>query len=332
MSEDSPPSRQRTPVGRLGAGTAVRSPPPTNRRRGYPAVVSDDSLRWLTPQPQLTDPIMVVMLTGWIDAGGAARAAVEAIQDESGASPVAQLDDDLYVDFRARRPTMELREGLNILLDWERITVSVGHDQTGHDLVLLTGPEPDMAWHRFTRAIGQLATDLRVGRMVHLGAYPFAAPHTRPSRLSVTSPSQDVLAHVSFLRSSIDVPGGVAASLEHDFHQRGIPSLGIWAQVPHYVSAMPYPAASVALLEGVKDATGLVFDAAGLRDDAITQRKRLDSLIASNDDHAKMVEQLEQIYDSSDDSFSSTDGGPSLELRSGDELAAELEAFLREQD
>jgi len=294
--------------------------------------VSDDSVQWLAPRPELTDPVMVVMLTGWIDAGGAARAAVEAIETESACSPIAQFDDDLYIDYRARRPTMELREGLNNLLDWERITIAVGRDQTGHDLVLLTGPEPDMAWHRFTRTVGELASELGVRRMAHLGAYPFAVPHTRSARLSVSSPSQDVLATVSFLRSSIDVPAGVAASLELEFHGRGIPSLGIWAQVPHYISAMSYPAASVALLEGLREATDVVIDAAELRNEVIVQGRRLDALVAGNDEHATMIEQLEQLYDATTDAVAVEYGGPSLEMRSGDELAAELEEYLRDQD
>ena len=294
--------------------------------------MSDDSLQWLAPRPELTDPVMVVMLTGWIDAGGAARAAVEAIETESACSPIAQFDDDLYIDFRARRPTMELREGLNNMLDWERITIAVGRDQTGHDLVLLTGPEPDMAWHRFTRTVGELASELGVHRMAHLGAYPFAVPHTRSARLSVSSPSQDVLAKVSFLRSSIDVPAGVAASLEQEFHERGIPSLGIWAQVPHYISSMSYPAASVALLEGLREATDVVIDATELRNEVIVQGRRLDALVAGNDEHAKMIEQLEQLYDATTDAVAVEYGGPSLEMRSGDELAAELEEYLRDQD
>ena len=294
--------------------------------------MSDDSLQWLAPQPELTDPVLVVMLAGWIDAGVAAHAAIEAISEESEASPVAQLDDDAYIDFRARRPIMELREGLNSVLQWERITLSVGRDRTGRDLIVLAGPEPDMAWHRFTRVIGEFAEQQRVRRMVHFGAYPFATPHTRPARLSVTSPSQDVLAMVPFLRSSIDVPAGVAASLEHDLHERGIASLGIWAQVPHYVAAMSYPAASVALLDGLREATGLVIDAAALRNEVMIQRRRLDGLIAGNEEHSVMIAQLEQLYDASDDEFPAAGSGTSLEMASGDELAAELEAFLRDQD
>jgi hypothetical protein len=294
--------------------------------------VNDDSLRWLSDRPAPTEPVLVVMLTGWIDAGGAARTAMETIHEEAGGTPVAEFDDDVYVDYRARRPVMELREGLNSVLQWERITLSVAHDQTGRDLLLLAGPEPDMAWHRFTRIVGELASELRVARMVHLGAYPFAVPHTRPSRLSVSSPSQDVLARVPFLRSSIDVPAGVAASLEREMHDRGIPSLGIWAQVPHYVSSMAYPAASIALLDGLRESTGVIIDAATLRTEVVGQGRRLDALVSGNDDHAKMIDQLEQIYDASDDDVPTTRGGPTLEMLSGDELAAELEQFLRDQD
>jgi hypothetical protein len=293
---------------------------------------SDTSVRWLVPQPELVDPVLVVMLTGWIDAGGAARAAADAIEDEAGCSPIVEFDDDVYVDFRARRPVMELREGLNSVLNWERITLTLGRDQTGRDVLLLTGPEPDMAWHRFTRSVGQLAASLGVREMAHLGAYPFATPHTRPSRVSVSSPSHDVLMRVPFLRSSIDVPAGVAASLEHEMHERSIPSLGIWAQVPHYIASMSYPAASVALLDGLREATGLVVDAAALRSEVMIQGQRLDALVAGNDEHREMIAQLEHIYDSADDSVTGASPAPTLEIRSGDELAAEFEEFLRGQD
>ena len=294
--------------------------------------MSDESLRWLIPSPQVSEPIMIVMLTGWIDAAGSARAAMQSIEVESGASPFAEFDDDIYIDFRARRPVMELREGLNSVLEWERITISAGRDATGTDLILLTGPEPDMAWHRFTRAVGELATSLGVRQMAHLGAYPFAAPHTRPPRLSVSSPSHDVLARVPFLRSSIDVPAGAAASLEREMHDRGIPALGIWVQVPHYISSMEYPSASVAVLDGLREATGVVFEATDLRSAAVSQRGRLDALVESNEEHSRMLSQLEQLYDASDDEVPVEGAAPSMQMLSGDELAEELEQFLRDQD
>ena len=276
--------------------------------------------------------MLLVMLTGWIDASGAAQATVEAIIAESEASPIVEFDDDTYVDFRARRPVMELREGLHSVLRWERILLSTAHDQTGRQLLVLAGPEPDMAWHRFTGIVGDLAVELGVSQMAHLGAYPFAVPHTRPARLSVSSPSEDVLARVPFLRSSIDVPAGIAAALEREMHDRGIPSLGIWAQVPHYISQMPYPSASIALLDGLRESTGLVFEAAELRSEVIIQGRRLDGLVAGNEEHQTMLRQLEQLYDAGDDVNQPGDpAGPSLEFRSGDQIAAELEEFLRDQ-
>lgn len=289
------------------------------------------NVRWLGPKPELQEPALVVFLSGWIDAGGAARGALAAIEAEAGLTPIAEFDDDVYVDFRARRPTMELRDGLHSVLQWERIILSRGTDQTGSDLLVLHGPEPDMAWHRFTREVVGVAVELGVQQMAHLGAYPFAAPHTRPSRVSVTTPSQDVLARVPFLRSSVDVPAGAAAALEAEFHAHGIPALGIWAQVPHYIASMNYPAASVALLDALREATGLVTEAPDLRAEVHRIVTRLNGMIEGNDEHVAMLRQLEQVYDASDDSVDVPHAGPSLELRSGDELAAELEQFLKDQ-
>lgn len=303
------------------------------------------SVRWLVDSPpDLESPALVVMLTGWIDAGGAAAAAMDAIRTETDASPVATFDDDVYIDFRARRPIMELRDGLNTVLQWNHITVSVGRDQAGHDLILLWGPEPDMAWHRFGEAVGELATRFGVSRMVALGAYPFAAPHTRASRLSLSTPSQDLLMRLPYLRSSIDVPAGAAAVLEHEMHDRSIPAVGIWAQVPHYVATMAYPPAAVALLDGLRECADVVIDGSDLRQEGIELRERLDTMIAGNDEHLRMVAQLEEIHDASDDTVPTDEQGGGMEagrrpslgdggraMPSGDEIAAEFERFLREQ-
>jgi hypothetical protein len=205
----------------------------------------------------LHEPVLLVMLTGWIDAAGAAAAAADAFSKECETSPILRFDDDTFIDFRARRPVMALRDGVNTDLAWSSIELRAGRSSSGRDVLVLVGPEPDMAWHRFARLVSDISVELGVTRMIALGAYPFAAPHTRTPRLSCSSPSTDVLANVTFARSSVDVPAGIAAVLEHALHARKIPTLGIWAQVPHYVVAMPYPAASVALLDGVTEVTGI---------------------------------------------------------------------------
>lgn len=296
--------------------------------------------RLITDLPTLTDPVLVVMLTGWIDASGAAAAAMAALQEETDAIDLVSFDDDLYIDFRARRPILELRDGVATRLVWASPEMQYGQTAGGRDVVLLHGPEPDMAWHRFCATIGDLAEQLGVRRMVGLGAYPFATPHTRPVMLSATSPSRDVLASLPFRTNSVDVPAGMAAVLEQELHGRGIPAVGIWAQVPHYVASMSYPAASVALLDGLSTAAGITIAAEDLRREALLQRDRLDQLVAANPEHQAMVEQIERLYDAAEES-GGTPGIPTdptgegqpgvgeLELRSGDELAGEIERFLR---
>ena len=293
--------------------------------------------------PELDEPVLVVMLTGWIDASGAAAAAMTTLDKECAASALVAFDDDTYIDYRARRPMLELRDGVSTRLVWSVPELRHGHDTDGRDVLLLSGPEPDMAWHRFADTIAALAEQLGVVKMAALGAYPFATPHTRPPHLSATSPSAEVLAALPFRSSSVDVPAGMAAALEQTVHARGIPALGIWAQVPHYVSSMSYPAASVALLEGLTTATGVNVTGADLRRESVLQRERLDQLVEGNDEHRAMVSQFERLYDAAEaaesdavqraEDTAARDGAEvgEIELRSGDELAAEVERFLRDQ-
>jgi hypothetical protein len=289
-------------------------------------------LEWLTTEPMLHEPILIVMMTGWIDAAGAAAAAIQVVADECETAPMVRFDDDTFIDYRARRPTMELRDGVNTNLRWNHIELLAGHSPAGRDVLVLMGPEPDMNWRRFAKAVGDLAVELGVTHMIGFGAYPFAAPHTRTPRLSCSSPSIDVLANVNFARSSVDVPAGMAAALEHAMHDRKIPALGIWAQVPHYVSSMTYPASSVALLDGLADATGVRIAGAPLRNEIGIQRERIDQMVDDNVDHQQMVKQLETLHDAAvEDDADAADAATEMRLKSGDEIAAEIQEFLRDR-
>jgi hypothetical protein len=303
---------------------------PTSTPGGDALADVEGVYEWLVDEPILHEPILVVMLSGWIDAAGAGAAAAATLSSECEMSPILRFDDDMFIDYRARRPTMELRDGLNTDLIWATIELRAGRSPSGRDVLLLTGPEPDMAWRRFTRAVTDIAEVLGVTQMVAFGAYPFAAPHTRPPRLSCSSPSTEVLANVTFARSSVDVPAGMAAALEHSLHAHKIPTIGLWAQVPHYVAAMPYPASSVALLNGLAEVTGITLEAGELQAEVEDQRQRIDATISDNEERMSMLAQLEEIYDAAVEGEAAV--GPELELRSGDELADEIQKFLRDQN
>jgi predicted ATP-grasp superfamily ATP-dependent carboligase len=288
----------------------------------------------LHERPTLGAPVLVVMLAGWIDAGMAGQAAMAVLAEELGARTIATFDPDTYIDYRARRPVMELRDGVNTDLVWPTIELMAGQDADGRDALLLTGHEPDAAWRRFVGEVTDLAADLGTRQMVGLGAYPFATPHSRPSRVSVSCSSPEVAAGLPYLKNSVDVPAGIQAALERAFGDRDVPAVGLWAQVPHYVSAAAYPPASVALLTALGEVSGLRVEAVGLREDAIRHRARLDELVAANPEHVAVLHQLEAAYDEAPPPTTAMGGLAPLtpgDLPSGDELAAELERFLRDQ-
>lgn len=276
----------------------------------------------MVEQPDLDGPVLVLALKGWIDAGLAADGAVDVLKEQLSVRTVARFDADALLDWRARRPVMRLEDGVNVQLTWEETELSWAKDPAGNDVLLLLGNEPDHAWLTFSEQVVDLAVDFGARMVVGFGAYPAPVPHTRPP-LVASSASSDDLAQ-GFIRTGAEVPSGVQAMIERRAALRGLPSIGLWAQVPHYVAAMPYPGASLALLQATNRVAGLELPLGDLASRADRSRERIDDLIGRNAEHLAMLRQLESQAD---------DDATSVELRatSGDELAAELERFLREQ-
>ena len=283
----------------------------------------------LHDRPSLDQPVLVVVLEGWIDAGFAAGRAMQTLLNELDTYPVASFDADALLDHRARRPVMHLVEGVNTGLSWPGIELRAGTDSAGNDLLLLVGAEPDHAWRQFIEAVLELAELFDVRMLVGLGAYPATVPHTRPVTMSVTAATEELAAVSGLLRGTLDVPAGVQAALEYRFGEAGIAAVGLWSQVPHYVSGdlTPYPAAALALVERLARTAGLSLPTGSLAGDAERTRNRIDAAVAANAEHLAMLRTLEQTHDAQ------TQAGPDLPpaLPSADELAAEVERFLRDQ-
>jgi proteasome assembly chaperone (PAC2) family protein len=269
--------------------------------------------------------VLVVCLEGWIDAGMAAGNALGHLLGSMPHELVAGFDSDELIDFRARRPTLRIVNGVDKELRWAEIRLHAATNRTGRSVLVLAGPEPDMRWHRFIAEVVSLASRLGVEMVVGLGAFPAPVPHTRPVRLVGTSTAGELAARVGYLPASIDVPSGVQGALEVAFGEAGTPAVGLWARVPHYVAAMPYPAASAALLDGLASITGIEVATSTLKAAASATHNQIEQLIAGSAEHANLVRQLEAQHDS-ETASREPDFGP---LPSGDELAAELERFLR---
>jgi hypothetical protein len=235
---------------------------------------------------------------------------------------VARFEVDLLVDHQARRPTVSYADGLNEGLSWPSLELRAGSDTAGNPVLLLVGSEPDHRWRAFTAEVIDLARACGVELVVGLGAYPAPAPHTRPSRLVATATSEALAGRVGFVPGRLEVPAGIGAALEAACGDAGLEAVTLWAQVPHYLSNLHYPAAVAALLDGLGPVAGLAYDTSELATAAVETQAKVDALVAQNPEHQRMVAELEQLADAQ------LPAGP---LPSPDELAAELERFLRDQ-
>lgn len=284
----------------------------------------------LFAQPPRMDRVLVLGLEGWIDAGAGAAQAMAAVRAGTTTELIGAFDSDALLDARSRRPMVQLSDGVHETMTWPTIQVWAGTDQHGAGLVLLTGPEPDLRWHGFTEDVLHLAADLSVTMTVGFGAFPATVPHTRPVRLAATATTYELAEGVGFVPGTIEVPAGVHAAIEQAMGAEGRPATGLWARVPHYIANLPYPAASVAILDGLRFVSGIDVDTAELQAAAEVTDARINSLIGNSEDHSAMLRALETQFDN-EVGRSEGPGPMPDDLPSGDELAAELERFLRDQ-
>jgi proteasome assembly chaperone (PAC2) family protein len=268
---------------------------------------------------ELASPVLLLATETWSDAGFGAQGAIAAILGSIRTEVLAIFTADQFIDFRARRPSVRISDGVLTGVNWPEIQLRVGEDSAGRSILVLVGPEPDMAWHCFVRAVVDLATKLGVRLVVSLGAYAAAVPHTRPVRLTGIATEAELAARVGVVPGSVEIPAGIQTALQEGFAAAGIPALGIWARVPHYLATLPYPAASAALIETMATVAGLDLDAGQLRDAAASVAAQIDEVLTNSAEHRELVRRLEAVFDGEAD------------LPSGDELAAELERFLRDE-
>jgi hypothetical protein len=273
---------------------------------------------------ELHRPVLILALDGWIDSSGIARGVKESLLSKAQSQTIVKFDTDKLLDHRARRPILNLNNGVVENLEWPSIELLHIEGLEGPDTCLLHGPEPDHEWKNFSQAITNICHDLDISLVVGLGAYPAAVPHTRPTRLSCTASSDEMAKKLDFITASVKVPAGLQAVIENQVAESGIPSIGLWAQVPHYLSTGPYPPAAVELLEGLRSISGVYSQDLQLDRKALNTKSHLDQLIGSNEEHLTMIEKLELAYDQLNSAEAS--------LPSGDDLAEELQNFLRSQE
>jgi predicted ATP-grasp superfamily ATP-dependent carboligase len=283
--------------------------------------------------PELAGPVLIVGLTGFVDAGNAARLACQHLLARPDQRPVATFDLDQLLDYRSRRPVMVFVEDHWEDYDEPRLQVVRLADAAGTPFLLLTGPEPDLQWERFCAAVRHLIDRFGVGLTVGLNSIPMAVPHTRPTGITAHATRRELIrGHEPWLQR-VRVPGSAANLLEYQLGEAGRDAMGFAVHVPHYLAQTDYPDAAETLLDSVSRATGLRLPTDELRTAAASVRTEIDEQVDQSDEVAAVVRALEQQYDAF---LRGRQGNDLLDTGSGalptaDELGAELERFLAER-
>lgn len=275
--------------------------------------------------PDLTGAVLLHHFDGFMDAGAAGRLLAEHLLETLESRVVARFDIDGLIDYRSRRPLMTYATD-----HWEdyaapELVVHLLWDSAGHPFLLLTGPEPDRAWEAFILAVRSLIDRWGVRLTVGFHGIPMGVPHTRPLNVIGHATRPELVSEYQPFFNRVQVPGNVSGLLEFRLGQAGHDAMGFAAQVPHYLAQSQYPTAAVTLLDALARATGLALPIGSLLDAAQTADAEIHRQVAESEEVAQVVEALERQYDAFIQTVGNTD------LPSADELGAEFERFLAEQ-
>lgn len=276
-------------------------------------------------------PTLVHTFQGFVDAGGGVRLAAAHLRDTCRTEVIATFDTDELIDYRARRPRMTFSSDHFTAVDSPSITLTRVFDNAGRDFLLLDGLEPDYQWNSFLAAIDVIVDEFELTHAVGLTAIPWPAPHTRPIGVTVHGNDPTLVAGRSAILGDIEVPGHMGALVEFHLGQRGLSSVGVTAQVPHYLVQFEYPRCAMVLIEGLIDVTGLDLSGIGLEDRAVKADDEVAEQLSGNEEFAAVVGALELQYDQMVEARSALtkpSSAPQGVVPSGDEIAAQVEEFL----
>lgn len=284
----------------------------------------------------LSGRLLVVAFEGWNDAGDAATGAVRMLKDQLDLVPIFSIDPELYYDFQFNRPTIASDDDGRRTLTWPGATlygplvpvdsaVGIADDAQLHvsgendgNIYLLLGVEPSRSWKSFAAEILDAALTADVAGIVFLGALLADVPHTRPITIFSSSENSGVRRQFDVERSSYEGPVGILSAIADAAETLDIPTLSLWASVPHYVHNAPSPKAMLALIDKLEEIVDVVIPRGELVEQAAEWESGIDALAHDDEDMAAYIRQLEQARD--------TVEAPEA---SGEAIAKEFEKYLR---
>ncbi len=284
--------------------------------------------------PELRRPVLLYHLEGFMDAGAAGRLAMGHLLATLEPRLVASFDLDSLIDYRTRRPPMIFDTDRWVEYEAHELAVHACEDAVGVPFLVMTGPEPDLSWERFTASVVTLVKELDVAMAVGVHGIPMAVPHTRETGLTPHGNRPDLFGEHTAWINRAEVPGSASALIEYRLAEAGRDAIGYAAHVPHYLAQAENPAAAVALLHGITAATGLLLRTEKLDEAADEARKQVDEQVESSPEVAEAVRNLEAQYDAVTEAGKNSlpMAGSDTRMPDGEEIAAEFERFLSERN
>jgi proteasome assembly chaperone (PAC2) family protein len=281
----------------------------------------------LIRRPRLRGPLLLAAFDGWNDAGEAATTALDAIGDALAAETFAVIDPEEFYDFQATRPTVRLVDG-HRRVEWPAIELRAAHlPAADHDLIVVRGQEPNLRWRTFATEVVELASSLGVEMLVTVGALLADVPHTRPVQVVSSAGDRDLAERLGLNVSRYEGPTGILGVLGDLATSEGIPTVGLWAALPHYLNLAPNPWGAMALIEELRRLLPMAVDTSALADQTEAFDAAVAELVEENPELAGYIERLEADSDEEEDD---EEGSPGLADLPPEELVAEVERYLRD--
>jgi len=282
-----------------------------------------DELR-IERRPELRRPALVCAFRGWNDGGQGASLAGTYLARAWDADRFADIDPEQFFDFQANRPHISFAEETSRRIDWpENSFFSAQLPRASRDVVVMLGTEPSLRWGTFCRLVTGLARELQVDLVVTLGSLLADVPHTRPAPVTAAATDPKLVEELGLEVSRYEGPTGIVGIVHDLCRESEIPSVSLWAAVPHYVSLAPSPRAALALVRRFGELMRVQVDLDELETAAEEYAEQVSEAVSTDADTAAYVEELEQRVDAL-----AVEG----DIPSGETLAAELSRFLRERE
>lgn len=270
--------------------------------------------------------MLIIALDGWTDAGMASTGAVSYIKEKLSSELLLGLDDQDYFDLLRQRPIIVLDEHGERDFIWPSIELfgpgpKSEVQQKDLSLYFLTGQEPALQWQFLITELLEIIMDRDIQSVIMLGSLAAETPHSRPIKIYKNSQTASVRNALGIERSNYDGRAGFISVLGHAIEKAGIPTISIWAQVPHYVASMPSPKAALALVNDLEIMLGFTVDHKEILESAFEWERSVDTFAEGDEDLLNYIAGLERTRDEAE-----------AEEMTTDQLALEFEKFLRQNE